>query len=88
MNVMVTGGAGFIGSCIVGKLNSCGSDNIYIDIHENFSRVSDFQRYNFDDNLRLIQRVCNEVEFLKNSVPEEARIYTARYPESVVCGEN
>jgi len=67
---------------------SCGSDNIYIDIHENFSRVSDFQRYNFDDNLRLIQRVCNEVEFLKNSVPEEARIYTARYPESVVCGEN
>lgn len=28
--IIVTGGAGFIGSCIVGKLNSCGLDNILI----------------------------------------------------------
>lgn len=30
MAVIVTGGAGFIGSCIVATLNSCGIDDIYI----------------------------------------------------------
>jgi ADP-L-glycero-D-manno-heptose 6-epimerase len=30
MAIVVTGGAGFIGSCIVGMLNSCGRDDIYI----------------------------------------------------------
>ncbi len=42
----------------------------------------------YDANYNLQEYVVSHVDFLKNSVPEEAIVATAKYPETVVCAED
>ncbi|MCB2219095.1 MAG: linear amide C-N hydrolase [Bacteroidetes bacterium] len=66
---------------------SCESADLYIEIEQTPASPDDFRVFSYDTNYELIEGVCNAVEFLKNSVPPEARIAIAHYPESVICSE-
>ncbi len=64
---------------------SCDAPNLYIGIDERYSTIGDFREFSYEANRDLIESVCNAVDFLKNSVPPEAREGIAHYPESISC---
>ena len=44
-----------------------------------------FQEYTYEANFKLMEYVVANVDFLKNNVPEEAIIASAKYPETIIC---
>ena len=52
------------------------------------SGENSFRENSYDANYNLQEYVVSHVDFLKNSVPEEAIVATAKYPETVVCAED
>jgi len=64
---------------------SCGSKNIFANISEEITDINDFQEYTYEANFKLQEYVVLNVDFLKNNVPEEAIIATAKYPETIIC---
>lgn len=66
---------------------SCNSENLFVTITEDISGINSFHKLTFEDNYGLMELVVNNVEFLKNSVPKEFLIASARYIESINCKE-
>ena len=66
---------------------ACDAPDLYVDVDKNFKNIADFSIYSFEDNLALIRTVFSKVDFLKNNVPEEAMLATAKYPESIRCAD-
>jgi choloylglycine hydrolase len=64
---------------------SCEAPDIYAVMSDTIRSKNDFKRYNYETNLQLQAFVVSSVDFLKNAIPEEAIISTAKYPDSVVC---
>ena len=64
---------------------SCGSKNIFANISDTIQNRNDFQEYTYEANFKLQEYVVLNVDFLKNNVPEEAIIATAKYPETIIC---
>ncbi len=64
---------------------SCDGPEIFAVISDTIRGIEDFQQYNFEANYRLQATVVSSVDFLKNTIPEEAIVATAKYPETTVC---
>ena len=64
---------------------SCNGPDIYAGVSDTISGLDGFREYNYEENYKLQKYVVSHVDFLKNTVPEEMVIATARYPETVVC---
>lgn len=62
---------------------SCKKDQMYTSIADNLTQHNSFKVLNFDANLEIIESVINDVEFLKQNVPKEFRLASAKYFESV-----
>jgi penicillin V acylase-like amidase (Ntn superfamily) len=65
---------------------SCMPAGLLIDIEAAATAVTDFKAYDFESNLKLINDVWSQVDFLKR-LPQESRISRAKYPETVTCGK-
>lgn len=63
---------------------SCSSRRLFADIEKDISGRSDFETYDPEVNLKLIDTVWSSVSFLQ-PLPRETRIAFASYPDSVVC---
>ncbi|MGH2563343.1 MAG: NAD-dependent epimerase/dehydratase family protein, partial [Ginsengibacter sp.] len=71
-NIVVTGAAGFIGSCLVSFLNNAGYNNLYL--------VDDFSQRGKDANLKnkfFLEKIERELffEWLKNRKPKIEFVY-------------
>ena len=67
------------------KYFECEGDKLYADIQTNVDGIQDFKPYSCEANLELIRQVVSGVDFLRNSVSDEANIAMAKYPQSVTC---
>ncbi|MBC7125882.1 MAG: hypothetical protein H5T24_09645, partial [Bacteroidales bacterium] len=66
---------------------ACKNQQLYIPIADNLVNYDSFKELTFESNLEIIEFVINGVEFLKNNVPKEFRLASAKYFESVKCSE-
>lgn len=64
---------------------SCESIDIFANISDEIHNRNGFQEYSYEANYKLQKYVVAKVDFLKNIVPEEAIIATAKYPETIIC---
>jgi penicillin V acylase-like amidase (Ntn superfamily) len=64
---------------------SCNETPLYIDLAADISGANSFQELTLDKNLNMIDRVVAGVEFLRNSIPEGANMFPAKYAQSVHC---
>mgnify|MGYP006277917989 CR=1 FL=1 len=64
---------------------SCDNHDIYADIDQYAESPGDFLPYSYETNLKLIRDVFSNVDFLREHVPDEAKMASAKYPESIVC---
>jgi len=64
---------------------TCGASNSYAFITDTIASVEDFRKYSFEANFKLMYDVVTQVDFLRNSLTEEAVKVSAKYPETVVC---
>lgn len=64
---------------------SCNSKRLYTPIIATTNGAAGFKEYNFQDNYNLIKATIENIDFLKEKVPQESLIYSAKYPESAVC---
>lgn len=67
---------------------SCVGPELYAGISDTVTDKNGFRKYNYQANYNLQKYVVSHVDFLKNSVPEEAVVATAKYPETVVCAND
>ncbi len=67
---------------------SCKKQQLYTSIADNFVQQSSFKELTFESNLEIIEFVINSVEFLKNNVPKEFRLASAKYFETISCKNN
>ncbi len=65
---------------------SCAAGKLFVDIEENADEVADFKASDYESNLKLIETVWENVEFLK-ALPRELRLSFAKYPAGVTCGK-
>lgn len=66
---------------------ACTGTFLFADMDDDVGKPEDFSVYSYESNFALIDEVCNNVDFLNENVTPEMRKMTARYPESVKCGE-
>ncbi len=59
-------------------------EKIQADIHSKLTIDNDFGPYNYQDNLNLLNQVCEKVDFLGGNMPHQARIATAEYAKTVM----
>ena len=72
--IVVTGGAGFIGSCIVARLNSLGHDDLMVVDH--FDGPDDMKRRNIEN--KHYRQYLDKAEFLE-------QVRSNRLPRSIRC---
>lgn len=65
---------------------SCAAGKLFIDIEENANAAADFKASGYESNLKMIESVWENVEFLK-ALPPELRLSFAKYPAGVTCGK-
>ncbi|SKC23428.1 linear amide C-N hydrolase [Alkalitalea saponilacus] len=63
---------------------SCTNTPLFIDIDHANPSVKNFKPFNIEDNFNLIDKVCNEVEFL-GQMPTEYRQAVAAFPATFNC---
>ncbi|MCU0235572.1 MAG: linear amide C-N hydrolase [Acidobacteria bacterium] len=63
---------------------SCAAGKLFVDIEENANAVADFKASDYASNLKLIESVWENVNFLK-ALPLELRLSFAKYPAGVAC---
>lgn len=66
---------------------SCDSKNIFADISDTITGTDDFQEYSYQANFKLQEYVVSNVGFLRTTVPAEAIVAAAKYPETIVCAD-
>jgi len=64
---------------------SCSPEKLYINIDSNYTNPQDFQKYNYEYNFGMVDKVWSNVEFL-SAIPMEFRKAWAKYPDDVSCG--
>lgn len=64
---------------------SCSGVRLFVDLSETIEGKSSFKNLSYEENLDMMNRVVNGVEFLKNNIPEGANEALAKYAESVLC---
>lgn len=64
---------------------SCKNQQMYTPIADNLTQHNSFKELTFKSNLEIIELVINGVEFLKNTVPKEYRLASAKYFETISC---
>lgn len=64
---------------------SCSDSRLFADLSETVEGKSSFRNLSYEENLEMMNRVVNGVEFLKNNIPEGANEASAKYAESVRC---
>ena len=64
---------------------SCESNNIFANISDKINNRNGFQEYTYEANFKLMEYVVANVDFLKNNVPREEIIGSAKYPETIIC---
>lgn len=67
---------------------SCKNEPLFADITENRESEKDFRVLTLQKNTEQIEKIINGVEFLKNSVPQQAIEAMSEYAQSVFCIEN
>ena len=64
---------------------SCEIITVFANISDKINNRNGVQVYTYEANLKISKYVVANVEFLKNTVPEEAIIASAKYPETIIC---
>ncbi len=65
---------------------SCSSKRLFANIDEEMKDANDFKMYDFESNYKLIDKVWNSMDFLKN-VPAEIKNAFAKYPDEINCAK-
>nr|WP_297091271.1 linear amide C-N hydrolase [uncultured Draconibacterium sp.] len=66
---------------------SCKPEKAYLNLCDEIADGMPLKKLTFEENLALINKVVEQVDFLKNSVPEGANEALARYVDNISCGE-
>lgn len=66
---------------------SCKKQQMFTSIADDFVMESSFKILTFESNLEIIEFVIEGVDFLKNNVPKEFRIASAKYFENLKCSD-
>jgi choloylglycine hydrolase len=65
----------------------CKKQQLFASIADDFVQQNSFKTLTYESNLELIEFVIEGVDFLKNNVPKEFRIASAKYFETIECIE-
>lgn len=60
------------------------SEKHQADIHSSLNPAKDFTAFSFESNLAVLNEVCNQVDFLGNNMPQQARNATAGFAGEIL----